>query len=199
MKKYYREDFYHVNQSPKLHWFNEPQKWDVQSGKLVIFPSKTDFWSRTHYGFVYDNGHFLYHQIPGNFIISTKVSFFPQHQYDQAGLMVRVNGDFWLKTSVEHENTGLNRLGVVATNFGFSDWSTQDFDPDIQEIELKVEKDGMDYLVYYKNEHQNWSQLRISHIHKENSCIQCGIYACCPIKTGFRAEFEYLDIQYKNR
>lgn len=197
MKKFYREDFVNFKQSSRFQWLNQPLRWGVESSKLVIYPNKTDFWSRTHYGFIFDNGHFLYHEITGNFNISTSVCFFPKYQYDQAGLMVRINGDFWLKTSVEYENINLSRLGVVVTNFGFSDWSTQDFNPEIQEIKLKVEKNGMDFLVHYKNEQQNWSQLRIAHIHKENSTVQCGIYACSPVNTGFRAEFEYLEIEYQ--
>jgi len=190
MKKYLREDFTNSGLSPNLHWLNEPEKWVIKPGRLVISPGKTDFWARTHYGFIYDNGHFLFHKSTGNFILTTKVR-------DQAGLMVRINEGFWLKTSVEFENENLSRLGVVVTNFGFSDWSTQDFDPEIQEMELKIEKDGMDYMVYYKTKHWSWSQMRITHIHKETATVQCGIYACCPVDTGFQAEFEYLEIQYQ--
>jgi regulation of enolase protein 1 (concanavalin A-like superfamily) len=128
---------------------NEPENWNIESGKLVISPEKTDFWSKTHYGFTYDNGHCLFRHTSGDFILSTRVNFFPKHKYDQAGLMVRISKDFWLKTSIEYENETLSRLGVVVTNFGFSDWSTQDFNPRIQEIELKVEKNGMDYIVAF--------------------------------------------------
>lgn len=45
----------------------------------------------------------------------------------QAGLMVLLSPSCWLKTSVEHGGQGRpSQLGVVATNAGYSDWSTMD-------------------------------------------------------------------------
>jgi regulation of enolase protein 1 (concanavalin A-like superfamily) len=195
MKKIISENFNNPQLSPNLYWFNEPPNWMVENGKLIISPSKSDFWCKTHYGFTFDNGHCLFHKTSSDFILRTKLNIYPKHQYDQAGLMVRINPDFWLKTSVEFENEILSRLGVVVTNFGYSDWSTQDIDSKIQEIELRVEKSGMDFTVAFKLGKMEWSQLRISHLHQNTDSIQCGLYACCPVETGFRAEFQFMEIQ----
>jgi regulation of enolase protein 1 (concanavalin A-like superfamily) len=104
MSKIFHEKFSAPQLSPNLYWFNEPPNWQIENRKLIISPGKSDFWCRTHYDFTFDNGHCLFHKTSSDFILRTKLNFFPKHQYDQAGLMVRINPDFWLKTSVEFEN-----------------------------------------------------------------------------------------------
>jgi regulation of enolase protein 1 (concanavalin A-like superfamily) len=98
----------------------------------------TDFWQRTHYGFQVDNGHFLYREMTGDFVPTARILFRPVHQYDQAGIMVRVSADCWLKCSVEFEPSGPNRLGAVVTNHGYSDWSTQNFPRHDCEVWLRI-------------------------------------------------------------
>ena len=88
---------------PRLRWLNPPPTWAVDSSlpALVVQPAApTDFWQETHYGFRADNGHFLFAEVVGDFTITTKVRFHPVHQYDQAGLMVRV-GAILLDQSVD--------------------------------------------------------------------------------------------------
>lgn len=194
MENGFRENFDQHEMSSSLYWFNEPNEWTIERGSLIIKPEKTDFWQKTHYGFEYDNGHCLFYKSRGDFVLSTHVRFFPKHQYDQAGLMIRVSKDFWLKTSVEYEHEALSRLGVVVTNFGYSDWSTQDFDPKNNEIDLRVSKSDRDYLVEFKSAHAAWSQIRIAHLHSMDEFVQCGLYACSPIDIGYLAEFDFLEI-----
>jgi regulation of enolase protein 1 (concanavalin A-like superfamily) len=194
MEGLFREDFDRQEISPSLYWFNEPEEWRVGHGSLVIKPKKTDFWQKTHYGFEYDNGHCLFYGLSGDFVLSSRVRFFPRHRYDQAGLMLRVSKDFWLKTSVEYEDEALSRLGVVVTNFGYSDWSTQDFEPENNEIELRVHKSGMDCLVEFKSGNGSWSQMRMAHLHRVDDVVQAGIYACSPVDVGYTAEFDFLEI-----
>ncbi len=197
MKRIIRENFLESSLSPELIWFNKPKNWILGDGKLSIAPQKTDFWARTHYDFIVDNGHCLFFKTNEDFIITTSVSIFPKNQYDQAGLMVRINENFWLKTSVEYEDERLSRLGVVVTNYGFSDWSTQDVSSNIKDFIFKVEKAGMDYLVHYRSQTEEWSQLRIAHLHKIPDIVYAGLYACCPVDIGFRAEFHNLEITIK--
>ena len=130
----------------------------------------------------------------GQWMARTGVTQIYIHQYDQAGLMIRVSKDFWLKTSVEYEDDTLSRLGVVVTNFGYSDWSTQDFNPQNNEIDLRVSKTGMDCLVEFRLGDAPWSQMRMAHLHRKDDAVQCGIYACSPIDTGYIAEFDFLEI-----
>ena len=113
---------------PELSWHCEPARWsfDPLEHALRIEPEPgTDFWRKTHYGFEADNGHFLHANVAGNFTLAAQVRFRPVHQYDQAGLMVRLSPVCWLKTSIEYEVDGPSRLGAVVTSHGYSDWSTQ--------------------------------------------------------------------------
>ena len=181
-----------------LNWFCPPKQWSMENGCLSIYPdAKTDFWQRTHYGFRNDNGHFLYIEVPDNFILTTRVRFFSTHQYDQAGLMVRISPDFWLKTSIEFEPDEPNRLGAVVTRYGYSDWSTQDISKQVTEYLLRIQREENDFIVEYRpSENEHWSQIRMAHLEiSTETTVQCGLYACSPLEAGFKAEFEYLDFE----
>ncbi|ACK69598.1 protein of unknown function DUF1349 [Gloeothece citriformis PCC 7424] len=191
----FQEDFNDTNLPSSLFWFNEPQDWKIENSCLIIRPEKTDFWQKTHYGFERDNGHCLLYQASGDFSLTTGVKFRAKHQYDQAGLIIRYSKDFWLKTSVEYEDKQLSRLGVVVTNFGYSDWSTQDFSSTIDKIYFKIIKQGQDYTVQFQVNDASWSQLRIAHLHQEALEVQCGLYACSPVEIGYQAEFDFIEIQ----
>jgi regulation of enolase protein 1 (concanavalin A-like superfamily) len=162
----------------------------------VIAPNApTDFWSKTHYGFEAHNGHFLFANVTGDFTLSAEISMKPQHQYDQAGLMVRHSKSCWLKTSIEFEPGGMNRLGAVVTNAGYSDWSTQDVPAQTIRFRLKVVRERNDYLVHASFDLENWTQLRIAHLHEEAAEVECGVYACSPKGAGFVAEFDNFEIR----
>jgi regulation of enolase protein 1 (concanavalin A-like superfamily) len=201
MKNYIlNETFSQDSMDPQLNWLNAPQQYyqDTQEKCLVIAQeAHTDFWQKTHYNFTPDNGHFLYREVTGDFILSTKVRFYPKHQYDQAGLLVRISAACWLKTSVEYEPDGASRLGVVVTNSGYSDWSTQEFLSDKNEITLRVRRENGDYLVEYLKEDISWVQMRMAHLLEDTGAIavKAGLYACSPAGAGYKACFDFLQIQ----
>jgi regulation of enolase protein 1 (concanavalin A-like superfamily) len=184
---------------PRLRWLNPPPVWAVDSSlpALVVQPAAaTDFWQETHYGFRADNGHFLFAVVTGDFTITTKVHFHPVHQYDQAGLMVRLDTHCWIKTSVEYEPQGAAHLGAVVTNHGFSDWSVQDFPLETREVCLRIRKEASDFIIEFApDEKADWNLMRIAHLTIENTApLSAGLYACSPKGDGFRAEFEFLEI-----
>jgi regulation of enolase protein 1 (concanavalin A-like superfamily) len=184
---------------PDLRWFCEPARWALLSAerRLRVEPDAgTDFWQRTHYGFQADNGHFLFTRVAGDFLLTTHVAFRPAHQYDQAGLMVRLSPSCWLKTSVEHEPDGPGRLGVVVTNAAYSDWSTQDFPSGPGQVWLRVRRQRGAYLVEGSRDGAVWSQLRLAQLHEDQdgSAVCCGLYACSPKGAGLVAEFSFLHI-----
>jgi regulation of enolase protein 1 (concanavalin A-like superfamily) len=184
---------------PRLRWHCEPPAWSVDPGRrcLRIQPSGgTDFWQRTHYGFQADNGHLLFAELAGDFILTTQVRFTPVHRYDQAGLMVRLSPSCWLKTSVEYEPDGPSRLGAVVTNHAYSDWSTQEFPLGRKAVGLRIHRRGGDYLVEAAEDGRDWKQIRLAHLHedREGALVQAGLYACSPKGAGFVAEFAFLRI-----
>lgn len=73
----------------------------------------------------------------------THATFFEHNT--QTGLMVEISPSCWLKCSVESgagEPGRPSQLGVVVTNAGFSDWSTQDFPSEIQTVSECVLEGG---------------------------------------------------------
>jgi regulation of enolase protein 1 (concanavalin A-like superfamily) len=181
-----------------LSWQNEPARWALVADdqRLRLEPEAgTDFWQKTHYGFRADNGHFLYADVAGDVVMTTHVRMQPAHQYDQAGLMVRLSATCWLKASVEHEPGRAGRLGAVFTNQGYSDWSTQPFTG--QDFWLRVRREGGDYIVDASPDGAAWEQVRLAHLHEDDAQRQvaCGLYACSPKGAGFAAEFSQLRIE----
>jgi regulation of enolase protein 1 (concanavalin A-like superfamily) len=181
----------------RLRWLHEPPSWKPgPEGLTVATAAETDFWQGTHYGFRVDNGHFLYAEPNGDFTLETVVATMPLHQYDQAGLMVRLSERDWLKTSVEFEPGEPSRLGTVVTNYGWSDWSTQDVDPAAgRHVGFRVTRRGADYLVEASLAGAPWSQIRLGRLQNDpGGTVQAGLYACSPKAAGFTATFAYLHL-----
>jgi hypothetical protein len=184
---------------PALRWHCEPARWSIRPAERCfrIEPEAgTDFWQRTHYGFEADNGHFLFADVTGDFVLATHVRFHPAHQYDQAGLMIRVSPACWLKTSVEHEPDGPSRLGAVVTTQAYSDWSTQAYPADAREVWLRIRREGQDYIVDASRDGRDWEQIRMAHLEEDHEglAVCAGLYACSPKGAGFVAEFTDLSI-----
>jgi uncharacterized protein len=195
------EQFRGPTPDTRLRWLNPPPAWSLEPAGLMVRPAaETDFWQQTHYGFRADKGHFLHLKVAGDFSVTTKVRFHPTHLYDQAGLMVRVGPSCWIKTSVEYESKGPCKLGAVVTNHGYSDWSLQDFPRGQHQVRLRIRRKGQDFLVEWgRGAGRTWELLRVAHLHEgAGRPMQCGLYACSPKGSGFRAEFEFLRIDHNS-
>lgn len=183
-----------------LNWHCQPKRWSYDPAKhlLLMQPEAgTDFWRKTHYGFDADNGHFLSADVAGDFVMTAHIRSRPANQYDQAGLMVRRSPECWLKTSIEYEPEGPNRLGVVVTSHGYSDWSTQAVPSGPSEVWLRVRREGDDYIVESSSDGAAWEQIRMVHLaeDRQDAIVAAGIYACSPKGAGFVAEFRELRIE----
>ena len=90
-----------------MPWLNEPQKWKQEGGQLSVFAdAHTDFWRKTHYGFVRDNGHFYYEKVSGNFEIETEFRGKYESLYDQAGLMDGDSSSFKVRIGGREKSAG---------------------------------------------------------------------------------------------
>lgn len=179
---------------PSFFWLNEPKRYFFDGGLNLITAAKTDFWQGTHYGFRRDDGHCLLTTVTGDFALSTTVEFWPQQQYDQCGLMVRIDSQNWIKCSVEYESPTLSRLGSVVTNFGYSDWATQDIASGLSTMHYRLSRQGADFLLEYAFIDEQWQQMRITHLHAVGDTLQIGIYACSPVGEDFHCRFRSLEI-----
>jgi regulation of enolase protein 1 (concanavalin A-like superfamily) len=183
----------------RLRWHNPPPDWSPgRDGLVVRTAAGTDFWQGTHYGFRVDNGHLFAAEVEGDFVLETEVATVPVNRYDQAGLMVRLSERCWLKTSVEAEPGEASRLGSVVTNAGWSDWATQDVDPDAgRHVAFRVTRRGGDYLVEAALAADGrWQQIRLARLHEDaGGPVLAGLYACSPQGEGFAATFKRLNIE----
>jgi regulation of enolase protein 1 (concanavalin A-like superfamily) len=177
-----------------FYWFNEPARYRLGAGLAVFTDEKTDFWQRTHYGFRRDNGHCLFTRRNGDFALMTHVAFRPRSQYDQCGLIVRVDAENWIKLSVEYEDAEWSRLGSVVTNLGYSDWATQDVGSHNQSMWYRISRNGKDFLLEASFDGQNWQQLRVTHLHSAPAETEVGVYACSPVGRDFWCRFDVVEI-----
>jgi regulation of enolase protein 1 (concanavalin A-like superfamily) len=107
----------------RMKWMNQPALWNRSGGKLIVRSrAKTDFWRKTFYGYITDNGHFFYLPVSGDFAFQACINGQYAALYDQAGLMVRLDAENWMKCGTEFFD-GRRHASVVFTR-DFSDWST---------------------------------------------------------------------------
>jgi uncharacterized protein len=189
-----REEFRGTSLPEGFYWFNEPARFQLGAGLEIFTDAKTDFWQKTHYGFERDDGHCLLTSQAGDFCLATQVEFRPQERYDQCGLMVRIDGENWIKVSTEYESETCSRLGSVVTNLGYSDWATQDIASGHLEMSYRISKNGGDFLLEQAYDGQTWHQLRITHLHRAVDRCEVGVYACSPIGKDFWCRFKVLEI-----
>ena len=188
------EKFQQSSIPANFYWFNQPTRFQLGAGLEIFTDEKTDFWQRTHYGFQRDDGHCLFTRLLGDFSITTQVEFRPEAQYDQCGLMVRIDSENWIKVSTEFESETHSRLGSVVTNLGYSDWATQDIPSSHREMWYRISKNGRDFTLENSYGGQDWLQLRVTHLHKAAELLEAGVYACSPIGKDFWCRFKLLAI-----
>ena len=106
----------------KIQWFNEPERWTAEDGILTMqVPPHCDYWRVSHYGFTVDDAPFCYAIYGGEFEAKVKVTGDYKTRFDQAGLMLRIDAENYIKAGVEFVDGKFN-LSTVVTH-GTSDWS----------------------------------------------------------------------------
>lgn len=155
----------------------------------------TDLWQKTYYGFEHDNAPFVQIKINEKyFSFTVKVNYNSKKRFDQAGIILYLDSQNWLKASVEYENEAFQRLGSVVTNNGFSDWATSDISSEIKEIYYRLSRRNSDFCIESSFDGIIFSQMRICHIAKAIGEINIGVYACSPEESSFKATFSEMRI-----
>jgi uncharacterized protein len=78
-------------------------------------------WRTTSYGFVHDSEHALIAPFALDSAMEVEFTASFSHQFDQAGIFIRVSHERWVKAGVEFAD-GRPQIGAVVT-VGLSDWS----------------------------------------------------------------------------
>ena len=98
----------------KMNWFNEPATWSITDKKLSMFVTpKSDYWRISHYGFTVDDAPFYYAEYGGEFEAKVKVSGDYKVRFDQAGMMIRIDHENYIKAGIEYVDGKFNISTVV--------------------------------------------------------------------------------------
>jgi hypothetical protein len=177
----------------RMTWMNEPASWKRTGDALTVQSrGKTDFWRKTFLGYVTDNGHFLRLSAAGEFTFEARVNGRYAAQYDQAGLMVRLDAENWMKCGTEFFD-GKRHASVVFTR-DFSDWSTM---PDLSEAapvwwRAVRKKDSIETLCSLDG--RQFTFVRHGYFPPDVK-VDVGIMCAAPEGLGFEAVFDELKLE----
>lgn len=176
----------------KFTWINEPKRWKLAENACTFTTEpKTDFWRKTHYGFIRDNGHFFYTELFGKFEIKLKISGGYRDLYDQAGIMLRQDEKNWIKTGIEYVD-GQQQVSAVVTR-EFSDWSVSPYYGNLPHIWMKVVRNKDFVEIQYASDDLSYNLLRIAYLAPSDS-LMVGMMAASPDGEGFEVMFSHLQI-----
>lgn len=172
----------------KMKWLNEPASAKLSGDELVVTTkAKTDYWRKTFYEYVTDNGHFFFLPVIGDFTLESRVSGKYAALYDQAGLMVRIDSSNWLKCGLELVD-GIGYASVVVTR-EFSDWSTVRGITVKEPLWWRIVRKGSSLEVLYSLDGKSFVSTRLGYLPLPAS-VDAGIMCCSPEGTGFECSFD---------
>jgi regulation of enolase protein 1 (concanavalin A-like superfamily) len=168
-------------------WLNEPKVWKQEGETLMVRANaRTDFWRKTHYGFIRDNGHFYYEKVTGDFTVETEFHGEFASLYDQAGLMVRLDPAFWLKTGIEYVD-GIHYVSAVVTR-EYSDWSVVRLYEYSGSLRLRLRRESGTVIIEYGGAQDSWIMLRTAYL-SDAPQLEVGRMVAAPDGPGFQATF----------
>lgn len=175
-----------------MQWLNEPPRWRHRDEEVqVTVGAGTDFWRKTHYGFIRDNGHFYYTTVTGDFSVEVMVRGAYRALYDQAGLMVRNDDAHWIKTGIEFVHD-VQYVSAVVTN-DFSDWSVAPL-ANPAAIWLRLVRKAEAAEIFYSLDGVDYTLLRIAYLRPSPEAM-VGVMCAAPDGQGFEVIFDHFSIR----
>ena len=177
-----------------MQWFNEPENYSIRNGVLEMqVPAQTDFWRIAHYGFTVDDGPFLYAVYGGEFEAKIKVSGEYETRFDQAGMMIRLDHENYVKFGIEFVDGKFNISAVVTHHT--SDWSVIRLDEPIPHLWLKAVRRLDAIELFYSFDDREYTMMRTLWM-QDNCPLQVGPVAACPDGQGFKARFSDFKVRH---
>jgi regulation of enolase protein 1 (concanavalin A-like superfamily) len=169
-------------------WTTMPVSAVEQDGRLLVTAAEgSDAWRRTAYGYINDNEHSLLEEWDRRRAVEVTFSAAFDSQFDQAGLMIRIDEERWIKAGVEYAD-GVLQLGAVVTDT-YSDWSTGPV-PEWAGRDVTVRASRMDdaVVVRARVDDEPWRLVRLAPFASEVSA-QAGPFCCAPSRSGLTVSF----------
>jgi uncharacterized protein len=168
-------------------WLNAPAAWRLDGGALKVTTDRsTDFWRETHYGFTRDSGHFFGCETAGDFTAEMRVQAQYRELYDQAGLMVRLSSDEWLKGGIELSDEKPMASSVLT--LGKSDWATAPYHGDATDFRMRVTVKAGVLRLQLSGDGKVWPLMRLSPFPIARS-YRVGPMCCTPERAGLTVVF----------
>lgn len=178
----------------KMQWFNELENYSIRNGVLEMqVPAQTDFWRIAHYGFTVDDGPFLYAVYGGEFEAKIKVSGEYETRFDQAGMMIRLDHENYVKFGIEFVDGKFNISAVVTHHT--SDWSVIRLDEPVPHLWLKAVRRLDAIELFYSFDDREYTMMRTLWM-QDNCPLQVGPVAACPDGQGFKARFSDFKVRH---
>lgn len=178
----------------KMTWFNEPSEWEINNGTLAMeVTPQSDYWRISHYGFTVDDAPFYYTTRGGEFEVKAKISGDYRTRFDQAGIMLRIDHENYIKAGIEFVD-GKYNLSTVVTHHT-SDWSVISLDKPVPYIWIKAVRRLDAIEIFYSFDDKNYVMMRNAWM-QNNTPIQVGLMAASPDGNGFKAVFEQFQIKH---
>lgn len=171
----------------KMNWFNEPAQWRIDGDRLTMdVTPKSDYWRISHYGFTVDDAPFYYAEYGGEFEAKVKISGDYKVRFDQAGMMIRIDHENYIKTGIEYVD-GKYNLSTVVTHHT-SDWSVIALDWPVEAIWIKTVRRLDAIEIFYSFDDKEYHMMRNAWM-EANRPVKIGMFAACPDGNGFKATF----------
>jgi len=176
----------------RMKWLNEPASADISGSKLTVRSRpKTDFWRKTFYGYITDNGHFFHLPVSGDFIFEARVDGQYAALYDQAGLMVRIDAQNWVKCGTEFFDNA--RHASVVFTHDFSDWSTMNDLAASGPVWWRVVRKPDSLETLCSADGKNFTSVRMGYL-VPSASAEVGIMCAAPEGGGFQCVFDNLKL-----
>ncbi|MBD5225967.1 MAG: DUF1349 domain-containing protein [Bacteroidales bacterium] len=171
----------------KMNWFNEPAEWNISDGKLTMqVTPKSDYWRISHYGFTVDDAPFYYAEYGGEFEAKVKISGDYKVRFDQAGMMIRIDHENYIKTGIEFVD-GKYNLSTVVTHHT-SDWSVIALDRPVEAVWIKAVRRLDAIEIFYSFDDEEYIMMRNAWM-EANRPVKVGMMGACPDGDGFSVTF----------
>ncbi|OKP73061.1 hypothetical protein A3842_22230 [Paenibacillus sp. P3E] len=170
-------------------WSNHPVSAEVQDGVFVVTAAEgSDYWEKTMYGFQHVNGHALL--APWEDSDAVEVSFSLHgftELYDQAGIMLWLSPEVWIKAGIEL-NDGVPHIGAVVTDV-YSDWSLSpvaEWAGEVVTVRASRMNDAV--VIRARTENHPWRTIRVARFPYETG-KKAGPFVCAPTRSGLKVTF----------
>ncbi len=178
----------------KMTWFNEPQQWEIKDGRLALSVTPhSDYWRISHYGFTVDDAPFYYATYGGEFEAKVRISGDYKTRFDQAGLMIRIDHENYIKAGIEFVDNRYN-ISVVVTHHT-SDWSVIALDTTPSHIWIKAVRRLDAVEIFYSFDDKEYTMIRNAWL-QDNTPAKVGMMAACPDGEGFDAVFDRFSVKH---